>query len=415
MAERPRRYSCPFFNQHIKVPDRVRARVDAEHAREYGDVRHCVGLIAVNLLAMGEVAYSRNSNFYTEHRTRLFTLTSMRRAVDAAVRSGCAVRPKEGYWDRGYVSGLSSTLAPGPRLAEFGPPPPLELDIESLPLLVVDKRQVFGERDLGAIMSGATAVRPGSLPLLPRLGGAYAEALTLNREYWNRMEIGTGGLARGSLCMRQAGLTRIFKAGGVGRWFQRGGLSYQGLPKQERAKLRLNGEAVAELDYPAMHPHLMYAWEGRPCPDDFYERVTGPLRVPQARRQADGPDGRERRQPPRPVLRRQLQQAGRWAEPLRRAEGLGADARAGRRGAGGGAPRPGEARVQRPGEQADAGGVGHNDGGPAEAATEGHPVSARARLARVPRAPQGDGQGGHGAGVPPSHRPTDRRGMTQWH
>lgn len=273
MAEGSPRYSCPFFNQHVRVPATVTARVDADHAREYEDVRHCIGLIIVNLLAMGEVAYSRNSNFYTEHGTRLFTLTSMRKAVDAAVRSGHAVRSREGYWDKYYVSGLSSTLAPGPRLAEFGPPPPLELDIESLPLLAVDKRQVFGESDLAAIMSGATAVSPGSLPLLPRLGEAYAEALRLNRGYWNRTEIGTGGLAQGSLCMGQAGLTRLFKAGGVGRWFQRGGLSYQELPKGERAKLRLNGEAVAELDYPAMHPHLMYAWEGKPCPDDFYERV----------------------------------------------------------------------------------------------------------------------------------------------
>lgn len=81
-------------------------------------------------------------------------------------------------------------------------------------------------------------------------------------------------------------------------------------------------------------------------------------------------------------------------------------------GAGGGAPRAGEARVRRPGEQADARGVGHNDGGPAGADAKGHPGPAGARLARVPRAPQGDGQGRHGAGVPTAHRPADRRGMT---
>ena len=274
MAEGSPHYSCPFFNQHVRVPERVRATVEADHASEYQDVRHCIGLIVVNLLAMGEVAYSRNSNFYTEHHTRLFTLTSMRRAVAAAVKSGYAIRSREGYWDKEYVSGLSSTLTPGPRLTEFGPPPPLELDIGSLSLLVIDKRQIFSKEDIADIENGRTSVNLESMRLLTSLRGTYGEALRLNREYWNRMEIGTGGLARGPLCMRQAGLTRIFKAGGVGRWFQRGGLSYQELPKEERARLRLNGEAVAELDYPAMHPHLMYAWEGKPCPDDFYERVT---------------------------------------------------------------------------------------------------------------------------------------------
>ena len=39
----------------------------------------------INRLALGEVAYSRNSNFYTEHGTQLYTRASMLRAVDLAV------------------------------------------------------------------------------------------------------------------------------------------------------------------------------------------------------------------------------------------------------------------------------------------------------------------------------------------
>lgn len=39
MAEVSPRYSCPFFNQHVRVPERVRVRVGADHASEYGDVR----------------------------------------------------------------------------------------------------------------------------------------------------------------------------------------------------------------------------------------------------------------------------------------------------------------------------------------------------------------------------------------
>ncbi len=45
------------------------------------------------------------------------------------------------------------------------------------------------------------------------------------------------------------------------------------LPEAERVKLLINSEEVVELDYSAMHPHIMYAWEGKQCPADFYERV----------------------------------------------------------------------------------------------------------------------------------------------
>ncbi len=66
----------------------------------------------------------------------------------------------------------------------------------------------------------------------------------------------------------------MYKEDGVGRWFQKGGLSYQGLSREDRAKLMLNGEEVVELDYPAMHPHILYAWEGRQCPEGFYDTVA---------------------------------------------------------------------------------------------------------------------------------------------
>lgn len=75
------------------------------------------------------------------------------------------------------------------------------------------------------------------------------------------------------MCLGQVGLTRKFKKGGGGRWSQRGGLSFQELAEEERAKLRINGESVAELDYHAMHPHLLFSWERKQCPDDFYEKM----------------------------------------------------------------------------------------------------------------------------------------------
>lgn len=273
MAEEASQYSCPFINQYVKIPKRISDRLKADHPSEYEGVRHCIGLIAVNLLARGEVAYSRNSNFYTEHRTMHYTKTNMLRAVEIAVAQGYAVKSKAGFWNTKFERGLSSTLRPGPRIKEFEPPCELELDIGSLPLLVVEGRQVFDSGGLASIMRRPGSTSPESRALVPRLGEIYGAAFRLNREYWNGMEIDRHDLGPGEWCLGSVGLTRVFKDGGVGRWFQRGGLSYQQLPKAERVKLILDGEKVMELDYHAMHPHLLYAWEGQQCPEGFYERV----------------------------------------------------------------------------------------------------------------------------------------------
>lgn len=275
MAEESQQYSCPFINQYVKVPESVSGRINADHGAEYEGVRHCIGLIATNLLSHGNVAYSRNNHHYTENRTRHYTYANMTRAVRIALADGYAVELQKGYWDRGFEKGLSSTLGTGHRLEEFGPPEKLELDVRLLPLLSVDGRPAFDSGDIAYLIARATSVSRESATLMPSLTGFYDEALKLNREYWNKIEVGVQGLSPGQRCMGQVGLTRVFRKGGVGRWFQRGGLSYQELPKIERAKLRINREAVTELDYHAMHPHLLYAWEGRQCLDDFYEMVAG--------------------------------------------------------------------------------------------------------------------------------------------
>jgi len=267
-------YSCPFINQYVKIPKQISDRVNADHPQEYEGVRHCLGLIIVNLLVQGEVAYSRNSNFYTEHRTEHYTRTNMWNAVDIAVDRGYAARSLEGYKNPSFSRGLSSTLRPGPKLRGFKSPTELELDVESLPLLSVDKRQVFDEDGLAYILGHPRSVSPESRNLLSNLPSLYGDALKLNRDYWNRMEIDRHNLGPEARCMAGVGLTRDFSNGGVGRWFQRGELSYQQLPEGERAKLLLNGEEVVELDYPAMHPHILYAWEGMQCPEGFYERIA---------------------------------------------------------------------------------------------------------------------------------------------
>ena len=50
---------------------------------------------------------------------------------------------------------------------------------------------------------------------------------------------------------------------------------WQGMPKQERARLMINGEAVGEHDYRQHHIRLAYALAGVPIPDgDLYDLQT---------------------------------------------------------------------------------------------------------------------------------------------
>lgn len=267
-------YPHRFINQYARIPGQVSERMDAEFPGEYEGVRHCLGLIAANLLAYGIVAYSRRGNFYSENRTRHYTRANMLGAVAIAVGRGYAAATT-GFRSEGYGRGISSTLTATKRLRRaFEPVRRLEVDVELLPLLVVDGRPAFaiGASDaIDNITSGGHLALGAEALDLPT---TYDVTYKLNRGYFNRMKIGYGGLRLEGDYLEVVGLTRVFKEGGVGRWFQKGGLSYQGLSGEDRAKLLLNGEEVVELDYPAMHPHILYAWEGKQCPSSFYDRVA---------------------------------------------------------------------------------------------------------------------------------------------
>lgn len=260
-------YDQRFINQYVKIPQYISARIKAEYAAEYEDVRHCLCLIVANLLAYGKVAYSRRKQFYTKNKTQHYTWANMLRAVDILVGQGY-VASEKGFKGKGYERGLSSTLNPLPRLRqEFTFLDKVELDIESLPLLTVNGKPIYDSHSLHSIGNDALS----SIPHLPTI---YGTAHKLNREYFNRMTIDYQDLALKEEYIGIVGLTRVFKDGGVGRWFQKGGRSYQTLSEDERTRILLNGEYVAELDYPAMHPHILYSWEGGQCPEDFYERIV---------------------------------------------------------------------------------------------------------------------------------------------
>lgn len=266
-------YPHRFINQYARIPEDISAGLDRRFGAEYPGVRHCLGLIVTNLLAYGTVSYSRNKNFYTRHRTTHYTMAKMLGAVGIAANEGY-VESSVGFRSAGYRRGISSTLAPKARLGrEFRLKGKVELDVKLLPLMVIDNRQVFGADDIvpcfSAIVTSPKLRGPG-----PSRPTTYDTVFKLNREYFNRMRIGYRNLNLEEEYLEVVGLTRVFKGGGVGRWFQKGGPSYQQLSGDERSRLLLDGEEVVELDYPAMHPHLLYAWEGMQCPEGFYEMVA---------------------------------------------------------------------------------------------------------------------------------------------
>jgi hypothetical protein len=62
------------------------------------------------------------------------------------------------------------------------------------------------------------------------------------------------------------------------RLYAYGVYNYQnGIPKEERRHLLINGEAVVELDFPAMHGNLLLNRVGEPCRGDFYGRILREL------------------------------------------------------------------------------------------------------------------------------------------
>lgn len=261
-------YRVHFLNQYAKIPKKISETLDSLYPTRYESVRHCIGLIIVNLLEFDEVAYSRNKNFYTANHTKNYTYANMLNALDIAIDAGYAVKSMTGYHGR-----YSATLKAGPRLSEFSLPEGMELDLASLPLLTVDERPVFERSDLNLVKARNANTSLESNILNYRLERVYDEAVRLNRDYWNNIVIDTRLIDGMRKCFNRVGLTRIFKNGEMGRWFQKGEMSYQQMPKEERPKLLINGERVTEIDYSAMHPHILYSWEREQCPEDFYERI----------------------------------------------------------------------------------------------------------------------------------------------
>ena len=116
-------------------------------------------------------------------------------ALNITVSNDYAVEAQRGHIGKGSEKGRSSTIAAGPNLSEFTRPEKIELDVTSLPLMTIDDRPVFDEADLDFIRNRSPISIPEIAAFVSRLDRLYDEAVKLNRNYWNTIEIDTRNLS----------------------------------------------------------------------------------------------------------------------------------------------------------------------------------------------------------------------------
>ncbi len=331
-----------FINQFLKIPTAIFNKVNADYASEPNEsVRYCIALILANLAKYGAVAYSRSDDYYAEHGGGFYTYTYMLKAVDDYIVMDKYAISKKGSKNQQYQQGIASSLRPLDKIYQINISFKDEIDRKRFPLIEFafttkttvprkngigtkikkskEKNDIYTKWELNkylrtqqplytlppstpsitsttsttsltsntSIISTTSSTSSESINTLSRTHniGWYAQLFqdsqTLNRKYFSKVTLDFANLTTLRFKpLAQVFLTRIFSNDECGRWYQKGSLSYQQLNKQERLKVLINGDEVAEWDYSAMHPHILYAWEGHQCPDDFYERIAMVLGIP---------------------------------------------------------------------------------------------------------------------------------------
>jgi len=220
----------------------------------------------------------------------------MIKALQAIFRDGLALKSKHGSKNIAFEKGISSRVTLLPKIDKiFGKSKisSAKIDVTALPFLEVDGKPVYEFIDITKLSNKIIFINntiqpstynnsisqtytppplhnPSSLLLPIRY---YYESYELNREYFNKIKLDFSRLVLKHNYISNVGLTRIFKNGQCGRWYQKGGYSYQQLSEEERSQILINGYTVKELDYSAMHPNIICSWEGFQAPADFYQDV----------------------------------------------------------------------------------------------------------------------------------------------
>lgn len=133
---------------------------------------------------------------------------------------------------------------------------PLFPDLGRVPLMMPDRAAIIRDKDKAEI-------KPTNKAAFERI----------ERPVWaiNEMLMGTNIRNKNGFDIR-CPVRRIFNGDlqHGGRLFTMGGISYQNMPSADRHLITINGEPTVELDFKAIHPHILYSDKGLPIPDDCY-------------------------------------------------------------------------------------------------------------------------------------------------
>ena len=270
------KYNHRFINPNLLVPKDVQFKINNDFPNADTGVRHCLGLIITNM--SGEpINISKSSRHYTKNKAPHYTKANILKAL--ALGRGKLFIVDNGFRNISYPNGISTTIRPLEGLFDY----PLfnrSVDLSSLPLITYESKPINSIKDISNKDSkpSITPMPYTALPLVV-VRKSLVMVKILNDSYFSRINLDYKNLRLSEPRLEKVRLTRIFKHDGCGRLYQKGGYSYQGLSEKERALTLLNELEVAELDYSAMHPHFLYAWEGKQCPDNFYEMIAEKLGV----------------------------------------------------------------------------------------------------------------------------------------
>ena len=212
-------YYYRLVNPYINTPNSIMDKVNKDYDTQKSNYRGCIGMLLTNLLKYGAVSYLRRKDYYVKNHTQYYTYANVLPAVNLLVESGYAFSDL-GSKNLKYDSGIASRLFPLDKLYQDYPKPVVtELDFSKIPLLEVDNVPIFSSSREGILSN----LHHSSL----HYGTFFKLASALNHNYFNRISLDFSRLNLKHDHLRQVCLTRIFKNDGCGRWYQKGGYSYQ--------------------------------------------------------------------------------------------------------------------------------------------------------------------------------------------
>lgn len=166
------------------------------------------------------------------------------------------VEIKKGFFDKTKGEGFQTRIRASDKLLTL-----LQFDISKI------------ERDPEAPEEETIIMKDTNKKVIDYVDNRFTNEMRENLGKYNSLvrqtKIGTDGIdLRYRYDPTQITIKRIFNGESGGGRFYNG--FWQTMSKEDRKKLTINGEAVCELDYAALHPRITYALKGIEIKDDPY-------------------------------------------------------------------------------------------------------------------------------------------------